>query len=73
MGILVCEFFFGKFEEEMKAYGQKWVTFCHTHTHTHTHTRARAAKLVVRIAWIIVAPPDVRHCNVGGAFVRVPK
>ena len=38
---------FGTFEEEMKAYGQKWVTFC-THTHTHTH----AAKLVVRIqAW----------------------
>ena len=31
---------FGTFEEEMKAYGQKWVTFC-----THTH----AAKLVVRI------------------------
>ena len=30
---------FGKFEEEMRAYGQKWVTFCtHTHTHTHTHT-----------------------------------
>ena len=26
---------FGTFEEEMKAYGQKWVTFC-----THTHTRA---------------------------------
>ena len=25
---------FGTFEEEMKAYGQKWVTFC-----THTHTR----------------------------------
>ena len=35
---------FGTFEEEMKAYGQKWVTFC-THTHTHTH----AAKLVVRM------------------------
>ena len=33
---------FGTFEEEMKAYGQKWVTFC-----THTHTRA--AKLVVRM------------------------
>ena len=31
---------FGKFEEEMRAFGQKWVTFC-----THTH----AAKLVVRI------------------------
>ena len=31
---------FGMFEEEMRAYGQKWVTFC---THTHTH----AAKLVV--------------------------
>ena len=31
---------FGTFEEEMRAWGQKWVTFC-----THTH----AAKLVVRI------------------------
>ena len=35
---------FGKFEEEMKASGQKWVTFC-AHTHKHTHS----AKLVVRI------------------------
>ena len=42
MGILLCEKKFGKFEEEMRAYGQKWVTFC---THTHTH----AATLVVRM------------------------
>ena len=35
-----ANFFPGKFEEEMRAYGQKWVTFC-----THTH----AAKLVVRL------------------------
>ena len=32
----------GTFEEEMKAYGEKWVTFC-------THTHAHAAKLVVRM------------------------
>ena len=49
MGILLCEKKIRKFEEEMRAYGQKWVTFC-THTHTHTHTHA--TKLVVRIVAI---------------------
>ena len=36
---------FGTFEEEMKAYGQKWVTFC-------THTRGYC-KLVVRISQLL--------------------
>ena len=42
MGKLLCEFFFGTFGVEMRAYGQKLVKFC---KHTHTH----ASKLVVEI------------------------
>ena len=53
MGILlhankIC----GTFEEEMKAYGQKWVTFCthaRMHARTHARTHTHAAKLVVRM------------------------
>ena len=43
---------FGTFGDEIKAFGQKLVTFC-THTHTHTHTRA--AKLVVEM--YLIHPP----------------
>ena len=39
---------YGTFGVEMRAYGQKFVTFC-THTHTHTH----AAKLVVEMLYYI--------------------
>ena len=50
---------FGKFEEEMKASGQKWVTFC-AHTHKHTHS----AKLVVRkSAGLCATQFDLRRVN----------
>ena len=39
---------FGTFGFEMRASGQKLVTFC-TLTHIHTHTHTTAAKLVVRM------------------------
>ena len=42
---------FGKFEEEMRASGQKWVTFC---GHTHTHSAKLVVRLKVRITYIKV-------------------
>ena len=45
---------FGTFGFEMRACGQKLVTFC-TLTHIHTHTHTTAAKLVVRIHnWVYI-------------------
>ena len=44
MGKLLCEKNYGTFGVEMRAYGQKLVTFC-----KHTHTQTHASKLVVEI------------------------
>ena len=53
---------FGTFEEEIRACGQKWVTFC---THTHTH----AAKLVVRMNIFCYCIHSA--CNINMAVERI--
>ena len=59
MGKLLCEKIYGMFGVEMRAYGQKLVTFC---THTHTDTRGNLSSTDSVILLVCVVCVHMHAC-----------